>query len=638
MPDTPSSPTATSDCVPPTSSTCSRTVGHESLEALMSAAVPGGIRTAASLDLPRGRDRGGRRPRAARARRPQPPGRADDRPGLPRHAHAAGDPAQRARGPELVHRLHAVPAGDLPGPARGADQLPDRVGDLTGLPTANASLLDEGTAAAEAMTLVRRGNRKAAGPFVRRRRRAAADHRGRAHPRRGHGHRGRGRRPRRRAARGRALRGAACSTRAPPAGSWTRGRSSRRRTSRDALAVVAADLLALTLLEAPGALGADVVVGSTQRFGVPLFYGGPHAGYMAVAAGPRAAPARPPGRGLGRRARAGRRTAWRSRRASSTSAGTRRPRTSAPRRCCWRSSPRCTPSTTGPRGSGRSRARVHDLAARAAASLSGAGLTVLSRHVLRHLPGGGPRPGRRGRRRGPRGGAAPAAGRRRHGRAVVLRGQHRGHAPQGARRVRGHARSRPSRPTRCPRDLARTTPYLTHEVFSSHHSETQMLRYLRRLSARDYALDRGMIPLGSCTMKLNATTEMEPVSLPGLRRPAPVRAGRGRDRLRRARRASSRAWLAEVTGYDPVSIQPNAGSQGELAGLLAIRGLPPRQRRPRAQRLPDPVVGARHQRRVRGDGRHAGGRGRGRTTTARSTSTTCARSARRTPTTWPRSW
>src|SRR6185312_5410611 len=95
-------------------------------------------------------------------------------------------------------------------------------------------------------------------------------------------------------------------------------------------------------------------------------------------------------------------------------------------------------------------------------------------------------------------------------------------------------------------------PYLTHDVFSSHHSETAMLRYLRKLSARDYALDRGMIPLGPCTMKLNATTEMEPVSLSGF--------------------ADLEGWLAAVTGYDRVSIQPNAGSQGELAGLLAIRG------------------------------------------------------------------
>jgi glycine dehydrogenase len=118
--------------------------------------------------------------------------------------------------------------------------------------------------------------------------------------------------------------------------------------------------------------------------------------------------------------------------------------------------------------------------------------------------------------------------------------------------------------------LRRTTPYLTHEVFSGHHSETQMLRYLRRLSARDYALDRGMIPLGSCTMKLNATIEMEPVSMHGfadLHPFAPAADAQGY----RVLIEQLEGWLAEVTGYDAVSIQPNAGSQGELAGLLAIR-------------------------------------------------------------------
>ena len=122
-----------------------------------------------------------------------------------------------------------------------------------------------------------------------------------------------------------------------------------------------------------------------------------------------------------------------------------------------------------------------------------------------------------------------------------------------------------------PESLRRSTPYLTHEVFSTHHSETAMLRYLRRLSARDYALDRGMIPLGSCTMKLNATTEMEPVSLPGfadLHPFAPAEDALGYRHLVE----QLETWLAEVTGYDRVSIQPNAGSQGELAGLLAIRG------------------------------------------------------------------
>ena len=121
-----------------------------------------------------------------------------------------------------------------------------------------------------------------------------------------------------------------------------------------------------------------------------------------------------------------------------------------------------------------------------------------------------------------------------------------------------------------PPALRRTTEFLTHEVFNTHRSETSMLRYLRRLSARDYALDRGMIPLGSCTMKLNATTEMEPVSLPGfadLHPFVPAEDALGYRRLI----DELESWLGTVTGYDRVSIQPNAGSQGELAGLLAIR-------------------------------------------------------------------
>jgi glycine dehydrogenase len=124
---------------------------------------------------------------------------------------------------------------------------------------------------------------------------------------------------------------------------------------------------------------------------------------------------------------------------------------------------------------------------------------------------------------------------------------------------------------RLPAALRRTSAYLTHPVFAAHRSETAMLRYLRRLADADYALDRGMIPLGSCTMKLNATTEMEPVSWPefaDLHPYAPADQTRGYaeliDQLRR--------WLAGITGYDAVSVQPNAGSQGELAGLLAIRG------------------------------------------------------------------
>src|SRR4029453_12045353 len=129
-----------------------------------------------------------------------------------------------------------------------------------------------------------------------------------------------------------------------------------------------------------------------------------------------------------------------------------------------------------------------------------------------------------------------------------------------------HMRSVESKLTR----LERTSSYLTHPVFNTHHSETAMLRYLRALSDRDFALDRGMIPLGSCTMKLNATTEMEPISYPGfanLHPFAPIEDAAGYLELIN----NLESWLAELTGYARVSIQPNAGSQGELSGLLAIR-------------------------------------------------------------------
>jgi glycine dehydrogenase len=126
-------------------------------------------------------------------------------------------------------------------------------------------------------------------------------------------------------------------------------------------------------------------------------------------------------------------------------------------------------------------------------------------------------------------------------------------------------------PDALPTAELRSTPYLTHEVFATHHSETSMLRYLRRLSDRDLALDRTMIPLGSCTMKLNATTEMEPVTWPEFSGLHPFTDPAHAQGYRSLTDDLSR-WLAEVTGYDAVSLQPNAGSQGELAGLLAIRG------------------------------------------------------------------
>ena len=520
------------------------------------------------------------------------------------------------------------------------------VADLTGLPTANASLLDEATAAAEAMTLVRRAQHEGDRTVRRRRRRAAADHRRWCAPA-----------PRRWAsrsssptstdgpARGRPLRRARAVPRRLRAGSATRAPVIEAAHERGALAVVAADLLALTLLESPGELGADVAVGSSQRFGVPLFYGGPHAGFMACApassgtcpAGWSASPSTP---------RAARPTGSRCRPASSTSAARRRPPTSAPRRCCWPWSRRCTPSTTAPTGCAAiADARRTGYAAVLAAALRDAGVEVVHDAFFDTVTVRGARPRRRGRRRG------------RASRGLHLRPGRRRPRRHLARRETTDARDARPRcceafgvgdadlrrvdrrsPTACPTRCAATTDYLTHPVFNTHRSRD-----------RDAAL-----PAPALRPRLRARPRHDPARLvhdeaqrhhrdgadqpARVRRPAPVRA-RPRTPPATAELIDElEGWLAEVTGYDRVSIQPNAGSQGELAGLLAIRGYHRANGDDRPRRLPDPVVGARHQRRVRGDGRHAGRRGQGRRRRHRRPRRPARQVRRRTPTTSPRSW
>jgi glycine dehydrogenase len=451
------------------------------------------------------------------------------------------------------------------------------VADLTGVTTANASLLDEGTAAAEAMTLVRRALRrpeagKAWGPFV-----IDAD----ALPQTI----------------------AVVRTRAEAMGidvvvadladglpegdvsgvlvqyPGTSGRILDPRPvidavhERGALAVVAADLLALTLLESPGEMGADVVVGSSQRFGVPLFYGGPHAGYMSVREGlERHLPGRLVGVSVDSAGRPAYRLALQTREQH-----IRRDRAT---------SNICTAQVLlavvasmygvyhGPGGL-RSIARsLHLQAVALADALREGGVEVVHDAffdtVLARVPG----------KAAEVVSAARASG-------VHLRLVDEDHVGMSTNEVTDIAvldaviaafgvstssTTGDAHPESViPADLARETEFMTHEVFNTHRSETAMLRYLRRLSARDYALDRGMIPLGSCTMKLNATTEMEPVSLPGfadLHPFVPAEDAQGYHVLIE----QLESWLSSATGYDRVSIQPNAGSQGELAGLLAIRG------------------------------------------------------------------
>ncbi|MEA3056525.1 MAG: glycine dehydrogenase, partial [Actinomycetota bacterium] len=433
--------------------------------------------------------------------------------------------------------------------------------DLSGLPIANASLLDEGTAAAEAMALALRAA-KVDGPFV-----VDADClpqtiavlRGRAEPM------------------GIELLVADIDGGLPdgPIGGVLLqypGASGRVRDhaaliddahARGALVAVAADLLALVLLRAPGAVGADIVVGSAQRFGVPMGFGGPHAGFMAVRAGlERNLPGRLVGVSLDADGAPAMRLALQTREQHIR-------REKATSNICTAQVLLAVMASMyavfhGPDGLRDIARGVHRRARTLAAGLGDA---VVHRDlfdtVLARVPG-----------------RARAVVDDAHDRGVLLRLVDDDHV----------AAACDERTTRADIEavwaafgvepvadvesddlaLARDDAILTHSVFSTHRSETSMLRYLRRLADKDYALDRGMIPLGSCTMKLNATSEMEPVTWPELSRihpVAPIDDVTGYVEMI----TQLEEWLAEITGYDRVSVQPNAGSQGELAGLLAIR-------------------------------------------------------------------
>ena len=544
-----------------------RAVGHDSLESLMTAAVPGGIRTAAALDLPEPLDEEA----TARALRTLA---SQNRPaeamiGLGYHATITPPVIRRnvLEDPSWYTAYTPYQPEISQGRLEALLNFQTVVADLTGLPTANASLLDEGTAAAEAMTLVRRAQRNATGAFV-----VDAD----ALPQTIDVVRTR--------AAGLGIEvvvadladglpdGEVCGVLVQYPGASGAVRDPRPVIEavheRGGLAVVAADILALALLEAPGTLGADVVVGSSQRFGVPLFYGGPHAGFMSVSSGlERHLPGRLVGVSVDAEGRPAYRLALQTREQHIR-------RDKATSNICTAQVLLAVVASMyavyhGPDGIRRIAQRTHDHASRIAASLRAGGLELVNDTWFDTLTVSVP---------GRAGDVVVAA------RAVGLHlrlvdEDHVGLSTSertspatvvSVLRAFGVA-SVDESPSGLPSALHRTTDYLTHEVFSAHHSETQMLRYLARLSNRDYALDRGMIPLGSCTMKLNATTEMEPVSLPGfadLHPFAPAADATGYRELV----DDVEGWLAEVTGYDRVSVQPNAGSQGELAGLLAIRG------------------------------------------------------------------
>ena len=445
------------------------------------------------------------------------------------------------------------------------------VSDLTGMDIANASMLDEATAAAEAMTLCQRvGKSKSKTFFV------AADVLPQTI--------------------------AVVRTRAEPLGIDVKVATPTVEAVADcfglllqypgvdghvvdytaiataahaagALVVAAADLLALTLLKAPGVWGADIVVGTSQRFGVPMAFGGPHAGYLATRdAYKRSMPGRLVGVTIDSNGQKAYRLALQTREQHIR-------REKATSNICTAQVLLAVMASMyavyhGPEGLAAIARRVHRLTGVLVAGLKALDVqvendtwfdtaTIACDAAFAH--------------------AAAAA------QAVNLRAIDAGHVGvsldetttradvQRLWLLFAHGRSLPdfdALEAACgdafPADLGRDTPYLAHPVFNTHHSETEMLRYLRRLADKDIALDRAMIPLGSCTMKLNATSEMIPVTWPAFAHVHPF-APSSQTAGYRAMIAELEDMLCAATGYAAVSLQPNAGSQGEYAGLLVIR-------------------------------------------------------------------
>jgi glycine dehydrogenase len=449
------------------------------------------------------------------------------------------------------------------------------IAELTGLEIANASMLDEGTAAAEAMTFCRRVSKSRGAKFF-----VAHD----CHPQTIE----------------------VVRTRAEPLGievvvgdplDGFDGRDCfgmllqypgstgaihdytetvARAHAQGALVAVAADLLALTLLKPPGELGADVAIGSAQRFGVPMGYGGPHAAYFATRdAYKRLMPGRLVGVSIDSNGDPAYRLAMQTREQHIR-------REKATSNICTAQVLLAVIASMyavwhGPRGLRTIAERVHRLTATLAAGLRRLGCDVPNEAFFDTLAV----------RTGARTAALLAAARGEHINLREVDAETIGialdetttradvetlwsifAAPDA--KAPAFAEVEPAARAAIPAGLARTSAFLTHPVFRVHHSETAMLRYLRSLADKDLALDRTMIPLGSCTMKLNATTEMIPITwreFGGLHPFAPAEQAEGYRQLI----ADLERMLCACTGYDAVSLQPNAGSQGEYAGLLAIR-------------------------------------------------------------------
>ncbi len=451
------------------------------------------------------------------------------------------------------------------------------VSDLTGLEIANASLLDEGTAAAEAMHLTE----------------AVAKHEGKlrylvdvnCHPQTIAVVRTRA-----------AARGLEIVVSDPDTFDFQSGGGNvigallqypatdgaihdyrslcERAHTAGALVTVATDLLALTLVAPPGEWGADIAVGNSQRFGVPLGYGGPHAAFFATRDEfKRHLPGRIIGVSKDRAGRTGLRMALQTREQHIR-------REKATSNVCTAQVLLAVIAAMyavyhGPEGLRRIARRVHAHATSLAAALERLGYRLVYPNFFDTVAVEVPQE------------ILPRiidAARIKQINLRTLTQTRIGVAfdetvttedvadviAAFAAGVEKNALPPREAPSAITEGLARTTPFCTHPVFNTHHSETEMLRYLKKLEDRDLSLTAAMIPLGSCTMKLNATTEMIPITWRGFGRLhpfAPRTQAQGYATLFR----ELEAWLAEITGFAKVSLQPNAGSQGEFAGLLVIR-------------------------------------------------------------------
>ena len=438
------------------------------------------------------------------------------------------------------------------------------VSDLTGLPICNASMLDEPTAAAEAMTLARRSTKLGdEARFV-------ID--SRVHPQTQ----------------------AVVMTRAKPLkincevldlssgvdlsncfgvllqypdtfGSLNDFSDAIAKAhSGGALVIMASDLLALTLIKSPGEWGADIAVGSAQRFGVPMGFGGPHAGFLAVREGlERSLPGRLVGQSIDSHGNPALRLALQTREQHIR-------RDKATSNICTAQVLLAVISAFygawhGPEGLKEIAVRTHQLARRLAGSLKESGFELYSPNffdTVSFLASNSDALIE----------AALKAGInvRKISGGVSVAFDEVSTSATVEKLIRAWGLKQSSSEPYGAIASLRTTSYMQHPVFNSYHSETAMLRYIRTLSDRDLALDRTMIPLGSCTMKLNATTEMEAITWPefaDLHPFAPSNQSLGTRKIV----SELSKWLIDITGYDAVSLQPNAGSQGEFAGLLAIR-------------------------------------------------------------------